>query len=157
MDTTAVARPLKTKECWLDKEGWLQLERSLSFPLAGQELRADGVRLVIQVERLSPKALTYGFAVYINGQIEWKYCNEPNEHAKKFWAKKNLRLYSAARKTKILDGLTKAQKASLTKSLKLDATRDFYDPIYKTFSSLRTTLIKHCEQIEWVNAPEARP
>lgn len=156
MNTTVVARPLKTNKGWLDKEGWLQLERRLSFPLAGQELRADGVKLVIQVERLSPKALAYGFAVYIDGQIEWKYCNEPDENAKKFWAKKNLRLYSAARKTKILDGLTKAQKASLTKSLKLDATRDFYEPIYKTFSSLRNNLVKNCQQIEWVNAPEAQ-
>lgn len=139
------------------KEDWLQLERSLSFPLAGQELRADGVRLVIQVERINPKALSYGFAVYINGQIEWKYCNEPNEDAKKFWAKKTLRLYSPARKAKILEGLIKSQRAMLTKSLKLDATRDFYEPIYKTFSSLRANLSKHCEQIEWVNAPEARP
>lgn len=135
---------------------WQQLERWLSLPHFSARLMADDTPITVQVERLSANSIRYGLAVYINGQIEWKNMNNPDELAAKYWRPRTIRLYSPAKKAAILKGVPKRQQAYITKNLGLDASRVMYTPIHNTFASLRRQLKQHTKTLQWLDAPEAQ-
>lgn len=132
---------------------WQQLERWVTVPHFSASLLADGVSLTVSCEPTG-KGMRYGLAVYINGKIQWKHMNNPDELASKFWRAKTIRLYSPAKKAAILKGLPKRQHAYMIKTLGLDASRVMYTPIHNTFVSLRTQLKKHTTTLQWLDAPE---
>lgn len=134
-------------------EHWQQLERWVTVPHFSASLLADGVSLTVSCEPTG-KGLRYGLAVYINGKIQWRHMNHPNESASKFWRARTIRLYSPAKKAAILKGAPKRQHTYLIKTLGLDATRVMHSPIHYSFASLRTQLKKNVTTLQWLDAPE---
>lgn len=133
------------------KEHWAKLESRLLFPGSAVHLIADGTRLDVQVEL---NKLSMVLVVYINGEIKWGNCSKPDELAAKFWRKKVVRLYSHQKKATILKDLPKRQKAYFVKELGLDASREMWEPIFRSFSSFKAQLSNNSEHVQWVNAPE---
>lgn len=132
---------------------WDQFSSSLSYPYGQFRLMADGTKLTIQVELWSKTALSYKLLVYIDGQIEWRNMFKPDELAKKFWKMRMKRVYSAQNKASILKGADKQMQKFLIKELKLDATRECYEPYFSTPAALKKHLMANCRQIEVYRDP----
>jgi hypothetical protein len=129
---------------------WKELQDSLMLPLSRRDLMVDGFKLTIVVELSSKSSLKWCLAVYINGVINWALMGAKGdcEERRRFWGKRDVRLYSAAKKANILKGLGKRSAKEVSDSLGLDKTYPMYSPIFNGFSALKSQLVKNNQSIE---------
>lgn len=135
---------------------WRDVESSLSNPYSRARLNADGHVLTLSVEK--GKGLRYVIAVYVDGVIDWKLCNDKEaETPRKFWKLEKRYLYPAAKR---------AECAKLAKKRGMDADiRDMYtrlstscvemrSPLWPNAKDLCRQLRKTCTSVELLPAFE---
>lgn len=131
-------------------EQWKSIESDLSVPYGRVRLRADGTVLTIAVER--GKGLRYVIAVYIDGIIKWKLCNDKQAEApRKFWKLEKRYLYPAAKRAEF-EKLAKKRgmPADLRGRYGRMATDciEMYSPCWPSAKPLCRQLRKTCTELE---------
>lgn len=138
----------------LTKEQWLEVEQSLSHPYGSARLKADGHVLTLSVEK--GKGLRYVIAVYIDGVIEWKLCNDKSaELPRKYWRLEKRYLYPAAKRAECAK---LAKKRGMYADIRdiytqiATACVEMYNPCWPNAKALCRQLRKTCTSIELLPA-----
>lgn len=129
---------------------WKDIEAQLSNPFGVVTLQADGYRVTAAVK--PAKGLRYCVAVYINGLIEWKLCNDLEAEApRKFWRQRKRYLYSAAKRA---EAVKQAKKRGMPADLRdwwkrmSEAASITMDPTWPNAKDFCRHLRKTCTNIE---------
>ena len=141
----------------LTKEQWLEVEQSLSHPYGSVRLNADGHVFTVSVEK--SKGLRYVVAVYIDGVIEWKLCNDKEaELPRKFWKLEKRYLYPAAKRAEFAK---RAKKRGMPADIRdmynriATACVEMRSPRWPNAKDLCRQLRKTCASIELLPAFDA--
>ena len=141
----------------LTKQQWLEVEQSLSHPYGRVRLNADGHLLTLSVEK--GKGLRYLVAVYIDGVIDWKLCNDNEaELPRKFWKLERRYLYPAAHRAECAK---LAKKRGMPADIRDIYTRqstacsEMHSPCWPNAKDLCRHLRKTCTSIELLPAFDA--
>lgn len=131
-------------------EQWQYVEERLSYPLGTVTLLADGYRVTAEVR--PAKGLRYCIAVFINGYIEWKLCQDTEaEGPRKFWRERKRYTFSAAERAEFAKQAKKrGMPADLRARLKRmsEAVVVIMDPLWPNAKGFCRHLRKTCTSIE---------
>lgn len=129
----------------MTKEEWVQVEKALQSLYSIVELKIDGYKVALRLERLD----TYknAITVYINGEFKGKWLMEECEERRRFLRKREKSLITQKQK-KDLNKLSKKFRKEHEEWF--NRSYVYYEPWWTSFNSLRKHLIKENESIELV-------
>lgn len=122
-------------------EEWKKVETELSSPFGYVKLKIDGYNVTI--ETLPDRPLHYALVVYIDGEFKMKWCIEDCEERRRFCFKSKKSLLTAQDKKKL-----KRERKAVREEVERRMTIYAYYPIFNSFRTLKSHLIKNNTSIE---------
>lgn len=122
-------------------EEWEKVETELSSPFGYVNLKIDGYNVTI--ETLPVKPLHYKLFVYVDGKFKMKWCFEDCEERRRFCFKSKKSLLTAQDKKKL-----KRERKAVREEVERRMTIYTYYPIFNSFRTLKSHLIKNNVSIE---------
>lgn len=122
-------------------EEWKKVETELSSPFGYVKLKIDGYNVTIRT--LPDRPLHYALVVYIDGEFKTKWCIEDCEERRRFCFKSKKSLLTVQDKKKL-----KRERKAVREEVERRMTIYTYYPIFNSFRTLKSHLIKNNVSIE---------
>lgn len=123
-------------------EQWKQIESDLSMPYQRVRLKCDGHAVTALVTEM--KAMRFGIAIYVDGEINFKQLWDKDEVAKKFYPLKTRSLCTGKRRASVQNFI---QKRGVDKELKAILQKEL-DAKYSTLQPWWTNARAFCQHIQ---------
>lgn len=130
------------------KEEWERAEKALSGICGYVKFKIDGYDVAVQLERWSKMSMV--MVVYVNGKLDlkWMDSNSEYEESQRFCMPHKKSLLSQKTKNYLKKQTKKFQKQFYAEN-KTEYT--YYEPVWKSFRSMKAHFIKNNESIEIVD------